>query len=259
MPMAHGISGIEHIALTVRDLNRTADYLRRLGFTVAEDEGADDIANLQFKTERIELRGGGRPSGRVEAGLLTSDLDRCRTALEAKGWTPSESAGPGRSLVLDTGPPSADVEFQICTAEPGQKAAHANGARALGIVTAVTDDPESMAPWAEKLFGESAVVLTDDTMAVFPGHSGFLFVTPDHLNVMFPEFELGDLESGQIAGISVLVEDIARTAAVLEKSGAAYQWGRADGVLHVPGTEELNLLLEFTTRDRFGSIPAYFD
>jgi len=279
--MAHGISGIEHIALAVSDLDHTVAYLERLGFTVAPGERAAKTVkagatSLILPRERIEIRRADRDrESRIEAGLLSADLDQCRSMLERKGWTLSEEKRPvfsagteteaRRCLLLNDEAPHADVNFEICTPVvlPSEQMAewstHANGARALGVVTAVNDDPEALCPWAEKLFGESAVVLTDDTLAVFPGHSGFLFVTPDHLGVMFPEFELEDIPAGHVVAISVLVDDIEQTAETLEKGEVDFRWGRADGVLHVPHTPDLNLLLEFTTRDRYGSVRSFFD
>lgn len=280
--MANGITGIDHVQINVPDLDRGVDYFRRLGFTVTpkffetDDDGA--LSGLIFQSDHLEFRPPrvGAPLNRIVTGLLSPDLDQAEAALADRGFQGLERASVPRVLKNDSDlvfevqklllPSDSipDADLYLCQRprlpQPRYEewSRHANGARGLGVITVVVDDPESLCPCAERLFGESRTVLTDNTLAIFPGHSGFLFVTADHLSVMFPEFDLDYIETGRIAGMSILVDDIDHTAGVMKDGGVEFAWGPADRVIHVPASPDLDVLLEFTTRRRFGSISSYF-
>ena len=101
-------SGINHLALVCRDMQRTVDFYEGvLGFTVTDVQHDGRIVWLAMGGTTILLRPGEPPrSDRYVRGgpaliLYTDDLAATLAAFAARGATPCGDDGPGCPLFRD--------------------------------------------------------------------------------------------------------------------------------------------------------------
>ena len=122
---------------------------------------------------------------------------------------------------------------------------HPNGARGIGSVTIVVDEPAAFVLPMSRVFGATCLTETDDTLAVHTGRHLLLFATPDDLDMLHPEVE------GSVGGVlpalavlTLLVPDPATTAAVLDRHDVAYRQA-SSGAIGIPAAYSHGVMLEF--------------
>jgi hypothetical protein len=122
---------------------------------------------------------------------------------------------------------------------------HPNGARAIGSVTVVVEEPAAFVEPMSKVFGTTSLTETDDTLAVHTGRNIILFATPDDLDMLHPELE-GSISAEQptLAALTVLVPDVVRTAAVLDRHDVAYRQD-VSGAIGISPEHSHGVMLEF--------------
>lgn len=245
------VGGYDHIIVGVEDLEAARETYRRLGFTLSP-RGRHigwGTANycIMFAGDYIELL------GIVDAGQFTNNLD---TRLEEKGegllsvsYATEDAEAAHRALsCLGAEPPrelkrllelpegTVEPRFRLVhlppAATPGAPAfitqhltremvwrpdwlEHANGAKAVSSVTARVNDLSHAAAAYASLFGAEAVSEAGGRVVVKVGDA-----------VLSLEAAGPDEPDGPV-GFSVGVDDLGRTAAVLDENGIAFKRGES--------------------------------
>jgi hypothetical protein len=226
--MDHRLSGVDHVLVGVRDLERARAGFERLGFT-ATPRGRHvgwGTANycLMFPDDYVELIGvvdpnrftGGLDTFLAESGegllglaLRSEDPEATRAVWQEAGLGPPEVKDLGRLLEI-VGEGEVELRFKNVMLEPEATAglrvfacthltpepmrrpewlAHPNGALGIGSVSVVAAEPERLAPTLAKVFGVARLTDTDDTLAVHTGRGVILVTTPDDFHLIHPELE----------------------------------------------------------------------
>ncbi|HLT00533.1 MAG TPA: VOC family protein [Geminicoccaceae bacterium] len=277
--MANYIGGIDHAIVGVRDLEQARASFERLGFHATplarhKGRGTGEYC-LVFADGYVELCGIVDPAGDSESlarflaageglwslALRTTDPEGTHAAWRAAGLDPAEVADDGRTfepdlelrckdVMLETAATGGVPLFACAHLEPERMRrpewlGHPNGARAIGSVTVVVEEPGALVAPMAKVFGSTSLTETDDTLAVHTGRNILLFATPDDLEMLHPELE-GRIEAEQptLAALTVLVPDLAQTAAVLDRHDVAYRQ-EAGGAIGIAPEHSHGVMLEF--------------
>ncbi|WP_422365192.1 VOC family protein [Pelagibius sp.] len=279
---ARPIRGIDHVLVGVRGLEQAYDTYQRLGFTLSP-RGRHigwGTANycVMFPNDYIELLGIIDPNqftnnlnrflesreGLLGLAFASDDVSLAARALHHAGIQP----GDMRDLKRILEDPEGEVwpRFKLLhlppEATPGTSAfvcqhltpelvwqrnwtEHANGATGLIAMTSVVKDPSALAiPYAE-LFGFDRVRAGDGVVEVDCGGTWLRFTTAEMLGQLHPGLAgAARLPTPWLAALRLAVEDLARTATLLEHAGLPVHW---DGkqVLRVPAVAACGVLLEF--------------
>jgi catechol 2,3-dioxygenase-like lactoylglutathione lyase family enzyme len=284
--MRHGLAGIDHIIVAVRDLERARADWSRLGFTPTPrgrhvGQGTANYC-LMFGGDYLELLGFVEPDEQSERlrGFLArregpmrvafaprGAIEEAAAALRALGLNPSEPRALGRRLELPQGavmprfallslPPEETpaLDCFVCghlTPELVRQPAwltHPNGA--LGIASLhliVADTAALLAPY-DRLFGLHEVTTTDAVACVRIGGHRILVSTAEDFETMHPGIDLDpDFPVPGIAAIELLTADLSRTADHLRQQRVEFA-RLPDGRLVVPPREASGTILIFAER-----------
>jgi hypothetical protein len=96
---------------------------------------------------------------------------------------------------------------------------HANRAVSLEAVIAVVDAPAALAQAYTRLFGDSAVALTADTLRVATGEGVLLFVTPAELTRLYPQLSLPAFPRPWVAAMRIGVPSVVDAADYFDAKG----------------------------------------
>jgi catechol 2,3-dioxygenase-like lactoylglutathione lyase family enzyme len=276
--VANHIAGIDHAIVGVRDLEQARASFERLGFRATPfgrhlGRGTGEHC-LMFADDHVELCGIVDPAvgsevlerflaageGLWTLALRTADPEATYAAWQAAGLDPT-LADDGRviepdlelrcrDVLLGTKATSGVPLFACAHDQPERLRrpewqGHPNGARAIGSVTIVVDEPEAFVLPMSQVFGTTSLTETDDTLAVHTGRHLLLFVTPDDLDMLHPAVE-GNVGGAQpaLAVLTLLVPDPATTAAVLDRHDVAYRQA-ASGAIGIPPEYSHGVMLEF--------------
>jgi catechol 2,3-dioxygenase-like lactoylglutathione lyase family enzyme len=278
--MANCIGGIDHAIVGVRDLEQARASFERLGFhttPLARHRGWRGTGEhcLMFADDYVELCGIIDPAGDSESlarflaageglwslALRTTDPEGTHAAWQAAGLGPAAVADNGRTMEPDLELRCKDVMLEVaatggvplfaCAHHDPERLrrpewlGHPNGARAIGSVTVVVEEPAALVGPMSKVFGATSLTETDDTLAVHTGHNIILFATPDDLDMLHPELEAHiDAEQPTLAALTVLVPDLASTAAVLDRHDVAYRQD-VSGAIGIAPEHSHGVMLEF--------------
>ena len=277
--MANHLAGIDHAVVGVRDLEQARATFERLGFRLtplARHRGRGTGEHgLMFAGDHVELCGivdpaeGSEPLERFLAGgeglwalaLRTADPEATRAAWQAADLDPAPVAEDARIVAPDVELRCTDVMldaaatggvplFACAQQQPEQQRrpewlGHPNGAQRIGGVTVVVDQPEALVEPMGKVFGATSLTETDDTLAVHTGGNVLLFATPDDLDMLHPELEESlRAERPTLAVLTLVVPDLAATAAVLDRNDVAYRQD-AGGAIGIAPAYSHGVMLEF--------------
>lgn len=281
--MSNGISGIDHLIIAVRDLEAARKTYARLGFTATPRGRHVDMATgnycLMFETDYLELMGIVDPSlpdrglmarmaergeGLSRTAFAVTDVDATAAALGAAGYEidgpldlmrtlelPEGTVEPRFKLILLPDGAAPVMNGFICHHETPELVRrpewlrHPNGARAIRSVTGVTETPTALIGAWQRLLGPGSTVITDDTLTVHTGGTPLLFVTPEHLSVMFPSTSADDFPPAPyMAAVTLQVDDVEATARVLADNGVVISRDR-DGSVNVSPDQAHGVLLVF--------------
>jgi catechol 2,3-dioxygenase-like lactoylglutathione lyase family enzyme len=277
--MANHIAGIDHAVVGVRDLEQARATFERLGFRTTPlgrhlGRGTGEHC-LIFEGDYVELCGIVDPAEGSESlerflaageglwalALRTADPHATHAAWQEAGLAPAAVAENGRvvepdlelrcrDVMLDAAATSG-VPLFACAPERPERLrrrewlGHPNGARGIASVTVVVEKPAAFVLPMSKVFGATCLTETDDTLAVHSGHSIVLFATPDDLDMLHPEVEASiDAEVPSLAVLSLVVPDLAQTAAVLDRHDVAYRQD-ASGAIGIAPEYSHGVVLEF--------------
>jgi catechol 2,3-dioxygenase-like lactoylglutathione lyase family enzyme len=262
-------AGIDHVVISVRDLDRASLAWERLGFTLTprsrDLRRGTGACRIMLPGAHIELaaavdRDEG-PSAIAFAALPDEDI---AARLRHRGLHPDAPSEVMRQVELAEGAVLERVERVSLPPEetPGLAGffcrhltpeqmrgpawlAHANGARGLRSVTVLVEATAPLRDAYEKLFG-AAVTMTDEIMTIHAGPYRIVFATSEDLAELYPEVALdfGRRPSGLVA-ISVTSGDLGPTADHLARWQVAHE-ELADGTLIVPPAEATGTMLIFS-------------
>ena len=277
--MANHIAGIDHAIVGVRDLEQARATFQRLGFRTTPlgrhlGRGTGEHC-LVFADDHVELCGIVDPAEGSESlerflaageglwalALRTADPHATHAAWEEAGLAPAAVAENGRvmepdleircqDVMLDAAATSGVPLFACAPFEPERLRrqewlGHPNGARGIGSVTVVVQDPEAFVAPMSKVFGAPCLTETDDTLAVHTGRNILLFATPDDLDMLHPEVEASiSAEQPTLVVLTLVVPDLARTAAVLDRHDVAYRQD-VSGAIGIAPEYSHGVVLEF--------------
>ena len=282
--MSPPITGIDHLLVGVRDLEAAREGYRRLGFTCTPRGShigwgtanycimfPDDYVELIGVVDRTKETNGldsflERREGLKGIALASDDDDGGYAALHAAGIAAAPPRDLARNLELPEGtvqprfklvhlPPDATPQLTafICrhlTPEMVRRPAwlaHRNGATGLRAITVVVEDPPALARAYAGLLGAGAITPTDEMLTVRVGRAALLFVRPGDLADLYPELDLDDAPAPPyIAGMTVVVADVAEAARVIGANGVAVA-ANPGSALVVPPDEACGVIVEFTS------------
>jgi catechol 2,3-dioxygenase-like lactoylglutathione lyase family enzyme len=248
--MPHGISGIDHVLVGVRDLDAAALAWTRLGFELTP-RGRHigwGTANycIMFPRDFIELIGIVDPA--QESNGLDRFLDR-RQGLMSVAWASRDSAATAASLKasgIEAGEPrdlarqfelpeeTVLLRFKlvslpeaatpampsfVCqhlTPEPMRQPLwlrHPNGAVGLKGITIVADDPPALNQAYDRVFGAHNVNRTDNVLTIHAGRHALVMATRDDLSALQPDLDEEDIPPAPaIVLMTLLSADMDQTA-----------------------------------------------
>ena len=282
--MSPPITGIDHLLVGVRDLEAAREGYRRLGFTCTPRGShigwgtanycimfPDDYVELIGVVDRTKETNGldsflERREGLKGIALASDDDDGGYAALHAAGIAAAPPRDLARNLELPEGtvqprfklvhlPPDATPQLTafICrhlTPEMVRRPAwlaHPNGATGLRAITVVVEDPPALARAYAGLLGAGAITPTDEMLTARVGRAALLFVRPGDLADLCPELDLDDAPAPPyIAGMTVVVADVAEAARVIGANGVAVA-ANPGSALVVPPDEACGVIVEFTS------------
>ncbi len=265
--MNGAIGGFDHIIIGVADLEAARRAYRRLGFTLSP-RGRHigwGTANycIMFETDYLELLGIIDPTqfsnnldkrleekgeGLLDVSFATEDAEVAHTQLSGLGAEPPKDLKRILELPKGVAEPAFRLVHLPLQATPGAGAflcqhlsrdlvwraewlEHANGARFVAGVTARVGDLDQAAVAYGKLLGLGALSETDGEVRVKVG-GGEL-----RLLAAAPDAPEGP------EGLDIAVEDMARTAEVLEQAGIAHR--RTQNRITVEANEACGVSLGF--------------
>lgn len=158
----------------------------------------------------------------------------------------------GFSLAFVHRPECPDAAFFVCQQHAPEYfwkphfQKHRNGARAIGEVIMIADNPGDLQFLFEGLQQPASVELEDGILRAETARGWLTAMTPDAYEDWFGATALDgpDTPAGpHLAAFRVLVDDLAEAEKMLEKAGVASYWGKAG--LVVPGSDLLGVTLAF--------------
>jgi hypothetical protein len=219
--------------------------------------GIVDPAEGSESLERFLAAG----EGLWSLALRTADPHGTHAAWQEAGLAPAAVAESGRIIepdveircqhvVLDAAATSGVPLFACAPGRPERLRreewlGHPNGALGIGSITVVVEAPEAFVQPMSRVFGATCLTETDDTLAVHTGRGILLFATPDDLDMLHPEVEASfSAEQPTLAVLTLVVPDLARTAAVLDRHDVAYRQD-VSGAIGIAPEYSHGVVLEF--------------
>lgn len=271
--MRHGITGLDHLIIGVRDLEGARAQWGRLGFNSTPRGRHIGWATgnycIMFEKDYLELLGLVDPNGysngldRLLAGgegLMGMALACADPDLTLAAWLESGLASTGKKALLrllESETPAVELRFTnvmmeptdrlglnvfAChhlTPEPMRRPAwlrHPNGALRIGAATIIADDVEAVAGLGSRLLGNAALSWTDRVCAIQTGTAPILIATPEDAAMLHPGFaSLPETAPEPIlAAMEITVADPEATARFLEIQGVPHSHELGGAVLVEP-------------------------
>lgn len=284
--MDHGIAGIDHVIIGVRDLERARGAWSRLGFTLSPrgrhiGRGTANYC-IMFPSNYLELMGIVDVADSVER--LAAFLAR-REGPMAAAFAPVGTAEEARAVLLDRGlHPSEPRPLGRRTELPGETLmprfslvslppeetpgldsflcshltpelmrrpewlVHANGAQRLAAIHVLVDSTAPLLGAYDRLLGIVQVTTTDAVAAIHVGRQRIVFATPDDFRTMHPGLDFEHELPLPGIGIAAIELGVERLERTAEHlSQTQIDFVRLpDGDLAVPPHEATGAIVLFT-------------
>ena len=277
------VSGLDHVVLRVRDLDRAEALFRALGFALTPRgfhtgrgsanhttpfRSSTYIELIQLPPDDASTPFGGRDEGPVAVALRPTDSRVVHRELAGRGYAVPEPRDLARAVdtpegarearfvnvsLPEVGPPGLRLfACQHLTRDLVWREAwldHANGAQGVERVILVDAAPGALAETFARLFGAEAVTLDDRGLTVGIGSEEIDVLTPAAFAAEFPGIAPGDTSASRFVGLSIRVASIPAVAALLGKSSIPYVLPAADRLVVQPA-DPGGTLLEFVGAPR---------
>lgn len=282
--MKHGITGLDHVIVGVRDLEDARERWARLGFAVTprgrhKGWGTANYC-IMFESDYVELLGIVDPAqftnnldrfldkreGLMSVCFASANSDATKGSLAAAGFDAEGPKDLARFLELPEGDvePSFKLVFPAEAATPGLPSficqhltpdlirqpdwlRHPNGAKGIRTIGIVVDRPLEIEDAYVRLFGPGAVIETDNAIAVRLGQTSLLFASPDDFDLFSPEMDPDfPYDPPQIMSLSIVTSDREAAAAALEEGGVPFR-RMNDGTIAVQPEDANGVLVEFVS------------
>lgn len=277
---AHGINGIDHLVIAVRDLEKAREAYAKLGFTITPRGrhtelksinhtfmfGADDYVELlaveephpvtAYYSDFLKAR-----EGIAAVALKTDDARAARKQLVEAGFKASEAVDFGRPVALPEG--TRDARFSITQIDPSQTPGgrvflcqhhtrdvvwrpeyveHENSAAGLAALVVAADDVDGVAGAYAKLFGTS-VEQRGPARVVPTGDTPIVVAEPAALHWAWTSDPVLTAPRPFLAGMVVRVKDEERAQQALQKSKFPTVVG--NGVVRVSSANACGVMVAF--------------
>ena len=283
--MPHNIIGIDHALIGVENLEGAREVFEKLGFTLTPRGshigwgtanycimfGDDYIELLGIVDPALETNGldkalAERGEGLLGLALASDSPEKTHRSLSRAGLEPSDLLALKRKLELPEGDVLPEFKLIRLTASAGLSAKHLfichhltpelvrtpewikhrNGAKKIGAVVVVVDNPGALAPYYRQLCGSINVTLTDNTLSVRLGKGSLIFVNDRDIDLLFPGLTIADEMPAlpHLIALTIGVDDLESTSDFLAKSGINSQ-KIATGSVRINPADACGVLLEF--------------
>ncbi len=252
--MRRAISGVDHVVIAVRDLDRAHETYARLGFTLTP-RGFHTLGSanhcIMFGRDYIELLALpaahpamryyadflARGEGLAAVALASADADAAHAELAADGIEADAPLEFSRPVRLAEG--ERDAAFRIVQLQPAQTPgcrsfvcqhrtrelvwrpeyqSHALGATGLAALAVVAEDPVSAAAGYARLFDERPRKI-DEGLLVATGSAGIAVGPRGRIGRRLRGVELPPRPRPLVAALFIRVSDRALAATVLRRGG----------------------------------------
>lgn len=277
---AHGITGLDHLVIVVRDLEKARDAYARMGFTVTPRGRHAELKSANHTVmfsggDYLELLAIEEPhpftayyshvlksrEGIAALALKTDDARAAQRLLSDDGLPAGEAIDFGRPVALPEG--TRDARFTVTTVQDdaalGGRAflcqhhtrevvwrpeyvEHANSATGLAALVVAADDPDAVAAAYARLFG-AAVETLGPARVVSSGDTPVVIATPDALHWAWTSDPALAAPRPFLAGMVIRVADLERAQQALQKSKFPAVVG--NGVLRVASTSAGGAMIAF--------------
>ena len=286
---SHGINGIDHLVIAVRDLERARDAYARMGFAVAPRGRHTELKSVNHTImfaadDYLELLAVEEPhpstahysdflagrEGMAAVALKANDARAARDLLNGTGFTAAEPVDFGRPVELPEG--VRDARFTITQIDPARTPGgrfflcqhhsrdvvwrpdhmvHDNSATGLAALVVAADEPDAVAGTLAPLFGTA--VEDRGTVRVVPtGDTPILVAKPGALRWAWTADPLLTAPRPFLAGAVVRVADLDRAQQALQKSKFPTVVG--NGVLRVSSASAAGVMLAFARDFDLGAL-----
>lgn len=286
---AHGIKGIDHLVVAVRDLDKARDAYTKLGFTVTPRGrhtelkssnhtimfGADDYVELLAVEEPHPVTAAFSDflktrEGIAAVALKTDDARAAQRHLAEAGFGATEAVDFGRPVTLPEG--TREARFTITQIDPAKTPGgraflcqhhtrdvvwrpdyvqHENAATGLAALVVAADDPDAVAGAYAALFG-TAVETHGPARVVATGDTPLVVAAPSTLHWMWTGDPALSAPRPFLAGMAVRVADLERAQQALQKSKFPTVVG--NGILRVSSASAAGVMLAFVKEFDLGAV-----
>lgn len=262
--MSHPVKGVDHVFLLVNDLDKGAEQYRRLGFTLSprglhsKEKGSANYT-IMFPDDYFELLGmvaetEGNVHLREELNVQGEGLHAIACRIESAEQAKSELAALGintgevgkfsRPVSLPNGSEGvaafetvsfADSEVPqgmvfMCqhktrdTVWVPDLLQHANGAKGLAAIVAISDDPATTAKGFARLFAEGKVSEDNGEWAVVtgPNSADILVFTPEQAKKAYAGIDFSTVPALAFAALRIKTSSLEIARAALDKANVRY-------------------------------------
>lgn len=285
--MTHPVKGVDHAFLLTDDLDAAAAQWKRLGFSLSPrgthsvEKGTANYTII-FQRDYFELLGVETPvpgnlhqretiardgSGLRAIANRIDDARQAREALAALGIKTDEVGDFSRPLPLPDGS-TGTAAFSTTAFANGEAPrgyvfmcqhktrdmvwrpelqTHANGARALAGIVAVTDAPEAEAQAFARLYAAGVVTAITGGFKVTtgPDSAPILLLTPAAASARWSPEAVAGTPAGGFAALRIAVANAAAARAVIEGAGVHVHSG--PGGFWVGPLDAAGAIVEFAT------------
>ncbi|GAA4252285.1 VOC family protein [Azospirillum formosense] len=286
---AHGINGIDHLVIVVRDLEKAQDAYRRMGFTISPMGrhgelksanhtlmfGAGDYLELlaieqphpftAFFSDVLKTR-----EGIAAAALKTDDARAAQRLLVEAGYPAGEPVEFGRPVELPGGAQQARFTTTAIDGVPEwggrvflcqhhtrdvvwrpELIQHDNTVTGLAALVVAADDPDATASSYARLFG-TAVETRGPARVVPTGSAPIVVADPAALQWGWTGDPALAVPRPFLAGVVLTVADLERAQQALQKSKFPTVVG--NGVLRVSSASACGAMLAFAKEFDLGAL-----
>ncbi|KAA0688919.1 VOC family protein [Azospirillum brasilense] len=286
---AHGINGIDHLVIVVRDLEKAQDAYRRMGFTVSPRGRHGELKSANHTMmfgagDYLELLAIEQPhpfttyfsdvlktrEGIAAAALKTDDARAAQRLLVEAGYPAGEPVEFGRPVELPGGAQQARFTTTPIDGVPEwggrvflcqhhtpevvwrpELVQHDNTVTGLAALVVAADDPDATAASYARLFG--AVVETRGPARVVPtGSAPIVVADPAALHWGWTGDPALAVARPFLAGMVLTVADLERAQQALQKSKFPTVLG--NGVLRVSSASACGAMLAFAKDFDLGAL-----